>query len=232
MSGPAGQNAVVQTDRPDNWFADDEWSLRVSRNLSGYELALYGYDGYWKSPAGFDPLAGRATYPRLRVFGASLRGTLGQGIASLETGYYDSLEDRKGSNPLVPNSEWRWLAGYEQEIIRNLTAGFQYYIEAMQEYDRYLDAHASLATARDEYRQVATMRLTWLLLNQNLTLSLFNYWSPSDEDGYVRPIVEYKLTDAWLVTAGANLFWGQDEHTFFGQFENNNNIYVGCRYSF
>ncbi len=228
----AGKEAVTRVERPDDWFNDEEWSLRISRNLAGYELALYGYDGYWKSPVGFDPVADKATFPRLRVFGASLRGTLGKGIASLEGGYYDSLDDRDGRDPLVPNSEWRGLMGYEQELVRDVTVGFQYYLEAMQQHDRYRDSLAATATARDELRHVLTTRLTWQLLNQNLTLSLFNFWSPSDQDGYLRPVAEYKLTDAWQVTAGANLFWGEDDHTFFGQFENNNNLYAGIRYSF
>ena len=228
----AGKDTVVSADRPDDWFNDDEWSIRVSRNLSGYELEFYGYDGYWKNPVGFDLSSGQVTFPRLRVLGASLRGSLGPGIASLEAGYYDSLDDRDGSDPLLPNSEWRGLVGYEQEIMRNLTAGFQYYLEILQEYDRYRDSLASTATARDELRHVITTRLTWQLLNQNLTLSLFNFWSPSDRDGYLRPVAKYKLTDAWQVTAGANLFYGEDEHTFFSQFTNNNNLYAGIRYSF
>ncbi len=228
----AGEDAVIKVDRPDDWCSDDEWSLRVSRNFDGYELEFYGYDGYWKSPAGFDPASGKATFPRLRVFGASLRGTLGKGIASLEAGYYDSLDDSNGKDPLLPNSEWRGLVGYEQEVVRDVTAGFQYYVEALQKYDRYRDSLASTATARDEFRQVVTTRLTWQLLNQNLMLSLFNFWSPSDQDGYLRPALTYKITDAWQVTAGANLFWGEDNHTFFGQFTNNNNLYTGLRYSF
>jgi len=228
----AGKDAVVSADRPKDWFDDDEWSIRVSRNLSGYELELYGYDGYWKSPVGFDLSSSQATFPRLRVLGASLRGSLGNGIASLEAGYYDSLDDSDGSDPLLPNSEWRGLVGYEQEVMRNLTAGFQYYLEVLQEYDRYCDNLTATAMARDELRHVITTRLTWRLLNQNLTLSLFNFWSPSDHDGYLRPVAEYKLTDAWKVTAGANLFYGEDDHTFFSQFSNNNNLYAGIRYSF
>lgn len=228
----AGQDAVIKVDRPDDWFEDDEWSLRFSRNLSGYELALYGYDGFWKSPVGSDPVAGKATFPRLRVLGASLRGNLGQGIASLEAGYYDSRDDSNGNDPLVPNSEWRGLIGYEQEVVRDFTVGFQYYLEAMQQYDDYRDSLSSTATARDEYRHVVTSRLTWQLLNQNLTLSAFCFWSPSDRDGYLRPVVEYKLTDSWLLTAGANLFWGEENDTFFSQFSKNNNLYTGLRYSF
>jgi hypothetical protein len=228
----AGKDAVVRAVRPDKAFADDEWSLRISRNIAGYEWAFYGYEGYWKSPVGFDPDIGKATFPRLRVLGASVRGNFGKGIASVEGGYYDSLDDRDGDDPLVPNSEWRGLVGYEQEVMRNVTAGLQYYLEAMQDHARYLEGVTSSAKARDEYRQVMTVRFTWQLLNQNLMLSLFNYWSPTDQDGYLRPVISYKLTDEWQLTTGANLFWGADDHTFFGQFAKNNNLYAGLRYNF
>jgi len=228
----AGQDAVVEVDKPDEWFSDDEWSLRMSRNLAGYEVALYGYSGYWKSPAGMDPNTFLATFPALNVYGASLRGALGSGLFNLETGYYDSRDDRDGNDPLLPNSEWRWLAGYERELARDFTGAFQYYVEALQDYDAYRDNLPDGQAAKDQYRQVLTMRLTKRLLNQNLTLSLFTYWSPSDQDGYLRPNVAYKVTDALLVTAGANLFFGSDEYTFFDQFAKNNNIYAGIRYSF
>ena len=68
--------------------------------------------------------------------------------------------------------------------------------------------------------------------NQNLTLSLFVYVSPSDQDTYLRPIARYKLTDDWLLVGGGNLFYGKYDHTFFGQFENNNSLYAAVRYSF
>ncbi|MDT8441692.1 MAG: hypothetical protein RQ723_08520 [Desulfuromonadales bacterium] len=228
----AGRDDRLRVERPDEWFGDDEWALRLSRNLAGYELALYAYDGFWKSPAGFNPVTGRTTFPRLRSFGASLRGTLGQGIGSLEAGYYDSRDDRKGSDPLVPNSEWRALLGYEQEVVRDLTAALQYYLEAMQEYGAYRRTLPPGSSARDELRHVLTLRLTRQLLSQNLTLSLFNYWSPSDRDGYLRPLAEYKLTDAWQLSAGANLFWGAKKSTFFGQFADNSNVYAAIRYNF
>ena len=35
-----------------------------------------------------------------------------------------------------------------------------------------------------------------------------------------------------MVDAGVNDFFGREEHSFFGQFENNSNIYVGVRYNF
>jgi hypothetical protein len=228
----SGRDAIVAVDKPDAWFEDDEAAVRVSRTLKGYELALYGYHGFWKSPQGMDPASGRATFPRLAAGGASLRGIAGSGVLSLEGGYYASRDDRDGADPMVPNGEVRFLAGYEREVVRDLTASVQYYLEHMDDYDAYRANLPDGMAPRDEDRHLVTLRVTQRLLNQNLTLSLFAYYSPSDDDGYLRPAARYKLTDAWLLTAGGNLFFGEDPHTFFGQFEDNSNLYAGARYSF
>ncbi|GEM_PF-240899 len=228
----AGRDAVADPETPGDWFSDDEIALRARRTIGGWELALYGYEGFWKSPEGFNPVTARARFPTLGVYGVSARGGLAGGLVSFEAAQYDSREDRDGRDPFVPNSQKRLLVGYEREIARNLQASVQYYAEIMDDAGAY---RATLPTGmhpRDDVRQVVTLRLTRLALNQNLTLSLFLYVSPSDRDGYLRPAVTYKATDDWLFAAGANLFFGRDDHTFFGQFEKNNNIYVAVRRSF
>ncbi len=228
----AGRDAPVHLDRPDDWFHDDELALRLSRNVFGYELALYAYDGFWKSPGGLDPVTFEAVCPELSVYGASVRGTVGRGIGNMEIGYYDSREDRRGDDPFTRNSEFRFLAGYEQEVARDLTAGVQYYVEWMMDYDQYMASLPSGTHAADEDRHVLTLRLTKLLLNQNLNVSLFTYYSPSDSDVYFRPKVHYKVDDHWSAEVGGNVFVGEEDHTFFGQFEKNSNVYVAARYSF
>lgn len=228
----AGRDAVIDADQPDDWFEDFELAARLSKNIEGYELALYGYRGFWKSPVGFNPTSGRVASPRLNSYGASLRGSLGGGIFNLETGYYDSRADRNGNNPQQPNSEMRYLLGYEREVAKELTAGGQFYLEQLLDYDNYRSTLQGGQRVRDEYRQVVTVRLTKLLMQQTLTLSLFGYWSPTDEDFYLRPNLKYKLTDNWLLTAGGNLFGGAESHTFFAQLEDNSNLYAGLRYSF
>ena len=242
LGARAGRNAVIDPDKPDEWFDDDEIAMRVSRNAMGYELAAYAYDGYWKTPQGMDPTTMTAFFPKLSVYGASVRGGLGKGLINLEGGYYNSKDDSDGVDPFVPNDEVRGLVGYERELMKNLAIGLQYYVEHMQNHDNFKSnlpegqntGHdsSSEASAKEEDRQVATIRLTKQALNQNLTLSLFAYYSPTDQDAYLRPIIKYKVTDAWLVTAGGNVFIGENDHTFFGQFEKNNNVYGGVRYSF
>lgn len=228
----AGQDAVVEPEMNDEWFVDDELAVRLSRNLAGYELNLYGYRGFWKSPQGLNPATMAPTFPTLGVYGASIRGAIGKGLFNIEGGYYDSVDDNAGTDPYVPNDEARILVGYERELMRDISGALQYYVEILQDYDEYLVGVSPDQSARDEERHVVTIRLTQQAFNQNLILSLFAYYSLSDSDGYIRPIVKYKLTDEWLLTAGGNIFLGEEEDTFFGQFVENNNIYVGARYSF
>jgi hypothetical protein len=227
----AGRDAIVHTDRPNRWFRDDEIAMRLYKNISNYEFALYGYNGFWKSPAG-QTASGQALFPDLNVYGASVQGAVGKGIGNAEVGYYDSADDRSGKNPLINNSEMRYLVGYTQEIGTDFTAGMQYYIEQVLQYSQYKRVMPTTVAARDEYRQLLTLRLTKLLMNQNLRLSLFTYFSPTDKDSYLRPNVNYKVSDNLSMETGANVFFGDYPHTFFGQFEDNTNIYTAVRYSF
>jgi hypothetical protein len=228
----AGEDAVIYPRKRDEWFEDSEISFRLYRDIESYGLALYGYNGFWKSPMGFDPQAGKATFPRLSVYGLSARGKVWKGIGNIEMGYYDSRDDRSGKDPFVPNNQFRFLAGYEQELAKDFTVGVQYYLEQMLQYGAYNRTLPRGSHAADEYRHVITLRLTKLLMYQNLKLSLFTFYSPSDQDVYVRPNIHYKITDHWSAEVGANIFFGEKDHTFFGQFQNDTNVYLGIRWGF
>lgn len=228
----AGRDAVVNVHKPDDWFKDSEISMRIYKDISGYEIAFYGYNGFWKSPAGMDMVRQKGIFPDLAVFGGSIRGQLKKGLFNLETAYYNSKDDTSGSNPLIPNSEIRLLAGYEQELARNFSGAFQYYLEYMKDHGSYRATLPAGSHPKDKNRHVLTMRLTKMAINQNLTLSLFCFYCPSDKDAYFRPNIKYKLSDSLMVTAGGNFFTGSDDHTFFSQFEKNSNVYTGIRYSF
>ncbi len=228
----AGQNAVIDAEQRDELFQDHEISARFYRPILSYEGALYAYHGFWKSPEGYDPALMKNYFPGLNSYGASVQGALGSGLVNAEAGYYDSREDRAGTNPFVPNSQARFLAGYEREAAKNLMAGVQYYVEWMMDHDDYLAGLPTTDTARDEFRHVLTLRLTWMLMNQNLILGLFTFYSPSDNDAYLRPAATYKFTDHWSATVNGNWFIGENDHTFFGQFRYNSNVNLAIRYSF
>jgi hypothetical protein len=228
----AGRDSIFHDHKPDDFGTDSEYALRLTRNIEGTELALYGYHGFWQTPEGVDPLVPVLIYPELSIFSASIRDALWGGIGHLEFGYYDSRDDPSGDNPNVRNSEFRFLAGFERELSQDFTGGIQYYLEYMQDYEEYERHLPEGMNKKDEYRHVLTLRLTRLMMNQNLTLSFFTYYSPSDSDGYMRPKISYKINDEWTAEVGGNIFFGSDDHTFFGQFKENTNAYVSLRFSF
>ena len=227
----AGRDAIQHTNKPDRWFRDDEIAVRLYKNINNYECALYAYRGYWKSPGGLNAAGTQAIFPDLNVYGASVRGDVGKGIGNLEFGYYESDDDQSGKNGNINNSELRFLVGYSQEIGRDFTASLQYYLEYMMDYERHKNSSPA-GLSRDRDRHLVTLRLTKLLMNQNLRCSLFTYYSPSDKDVYMRPNINYKVSDNLAVEAGANIFFGDYPSTFFSQFQNNSNVYAALRYSF
>jgi hypothetical protein len=229
-TGLSGQENQLSAQTPDQWFEDDELALRLYKNVKNYELVLYGYHGFWKQPAGLWD-SGEYIFPKLSALGFSARGRVGQGVGNIEFAYYRSEDDTGGTDPLINNSELRYLMGYNQDLARDFNASFQYYVEQILDYDAYEDSLTE-GTARDRFRQVITLQVTQLLMNQNLELSFCAYVCPSEVDAYLKPKIQYKWTDDITVETGANIFIGEDVYTFFGQFEDNTNVYAALRYSF
>ncbi|GAB4259965.1 MAG: hypothetical protein Kow0092_08530 [Deferrisomatales bacterium] len=218
------EDPPVDPSRPGRTLGNSQLAGRLYGTFGGWEAALYGYQGHFGQPRGFDPGRGRPFFPELQAWGASLRGALLGGIGNVEAAWYRSLDDEDGDDPFVANSELRALVGFAHEVGPDQTLGLQGYLE------RALDWPAPGFTDRN--RWWLTARYTGLFLQQNLTASLFVFYSPSEDDAYLRPKLQYKLTDEIRVTVGGNWFLGAHDDTFFGQFEDNTNLYARLRYSF
>ncbi|ABM62191.1 hypothetical protein [Halorhodospira halophila] len=219
-------------DDPDSFPDDGELAARLTHRIGSAELAGYFYRGFFPQPE--EQANDRLTHARLNAYGASIRDRLGPGIANAEVGYYDSVDNRDGDRSVqVPNSEFRALLGYTWEAATNFDVGLQYYLEWLQDYDD-LEARwqADDDLLPEEYRQVLTTRLTYSVWRDNLIGSLFAFYSPDDEDYYLRPSVRYRASDALSYSVGGNLFGGDSDHTFYGQFKRDSNLYARVRYRF
>jgi len=226
-----GKNNRVNFIKPADWVKDSELALRIYKNIRGVELALYGYRGFFKDPAGVNA-SRQATFPALAVYGASARGEILGGIGSAELAYRDSLDDRGGTDPNIENSQLRLLFGLTREIVTNFTAGLQYNLERNLDFDALRKSLPQGAVLKDENRHLVTLRLTQLLFLQKLKLSLFTFYSPSDEDAYFRPSLFYEVNDNLTFSLGGNIFLSKKNHTFFGQLQDNTTGYLRIRYSF
>jgi hypothetical protein len=217
---------------PEQKLENGETALRLSRAVGRVKVSLYGYWGFWKNPYGFSPadttMAGSMShfyYPSLNAYGASARGGAFGGVAWIEGGWYDSADDRDGVDPTIPNSEMRAMAGYERQWWSDFTGGLQFYWEGTQDYN-------ANEYVKDENYTLLTLRLMQMLRYQTLKLSAFTFYSPSDEDAYIRLAVGYDYTDELNLTVGANLFQGNDQRTLFGMNEDNSNAFLRVRHTF
>ena len=129
--------------------------------------------------------------------------------------------------PFNRNDEVRFLAGYERDLGGDLTIAFQY------NFERKLRSSA-LSTGASEQRthHVITQRITKQLWQQTFTFSLFNFYSPSGNDGHLRLKLSYKINDAVKLEGGFNFFYGRTDETFFGQFQKASNVSAAMKVSF
>ncbi len=218
-------------------FENTELALRLYRNLWGFDTAVYAHRGFFRTPGmrpddPFSPTQVTLFFPRLAVYGASAQGNALDGVVSLEAGYYDSVDDRSGWDPAVANSTARYLVGYQRQLWSEFTAGVQYYGESLLDYSAYRSTLPAGFPAQDRLRQLLTMRLTQMLRYQTLKLSLFAFFSPTDQDYQIIPEARYSFTDALWGAIGGNIFGGEEETTFLGQLGKNDNMYVTVRYEF
>ncbi|MGB3726522.1 MAG: hypothetical protein WA981_12195, partial [Glaciecola sp.] len=212
-----------------------QWSMRIASTVNGVEYAAYGYKGRWTTPVGSyssGDLTGLLYFPQLRTYGASARLPLANGIFNAEFSVYNSIEDRDGNKPNIANDQSKLLLGYEQELVKNLTGSVQFYLEHTRQYHQYINNVLFENTASEQNRQVTTLRLTHRAMQQKLSTSLFVFYSPSDNDAYLKPSIQYRHNDNWQYSVGANLFYGDKDHTFFGQHQQNSNAWLRITYNY
>jgi hypothetical protein len=222
---------VRQPIRPADLIENGEVAVRLSRDVGGYALTIYGYRGFYKSPEGIRD-GGVPFHPELSVYGASVRGAALGSVAWVEGGFYDSRSDRDGTDFSVPNSSVRYLGGVERQIAGDFTLGVQFYGESMLHYGAHAAALPPGWPGIDEHYQLLTLRVEKLLHYQTIRLSLFVFASPSEEDTHVRGLASYRMSDDVEVAIGANTFAGSEPFTRFARFDQNDNVYARVRYSY
>jgi len=222
---------------PTSKWDNTEIALRAYRNMAGLDASLYAYRGFFRQPSMLpdsmlSPIRITLFYPELSVYGASLQGRALDGIVSFETGYYDSRQDRSGTDPMVPNESTRFLIGYQKQFWEDFTAGMQYYTVYMHDYSNYKINLPSGFPQEKRLQDFLTLRLTHLFMHQTLRLSFFSFWSLSDGDYMLNPEIKYNFSDHIWAAIGGNIFGGGENWNQFGSLDKDDNFYVQVRYEF
>ena len=219
----------LDPEKPGHSIEDGELAMRLFRRVGAAELALYGYLGFFKQPNAVNE-NGRPTYARMNSLGASYRRPFLGGLVNLEASHYRSVDDTSGRDPNIPNSQTRTLVGFERELLTSFTGGVQWYTEYLHNYNALKESAPVPETLPSRWYHLITLRLTYRAMQDRLTLGLFTFYSPTDDDYHLRPNVSYRVNDAWRLTFGANLFSGRHPYTPFGQLRESDNAYLRVRW--
>lgn len=227
---PALTNRV--TEKPSH----GDMGLRIYRDVGGWDAAAYLYRGYQRTPSVRPDSMSAPTrltffYPELSTYGASLSGRVGEGVVSLEAAYYDSRQDRAGTDFAVPNSQTRLLIAYQLQPWEDFSLNLQYYAEHMHAYDAYRASLPPGFPADKRRSHTASLRATQFLLHQTLRLSVYASRNTSTGDYFINPELRYSFTDRVWGALGANVFGGKPWGPF-GQLARDDNLYVQLRYEF
>ncbi|MCK4956182.1 MAG: hypothetical protein KAS49_01010, partial [Candidatus Cloacimonetes bacterium] len=82
----------------------------------------------------------------------------------------------------------------------------------------------------DEFSNTATFLASKTFINETLELSLFSYYGINNEDMLLRPKLSYDLSDGFNVLLGTDIFIGDKGN--FGQYDENDMVYMKVRYDF
>ena len=134
FSGPSATITLRDRQKPEVTSGNTELALRLYRRVGNFDVSFYAYRGFSRTPGILpdpsSPERGTRVYPHLSGYGASVqRNSLG-GVLSLEAGYYDPSESDTHDVLGVPESQKRFLVGYQKEIQRDFNLGVQYLAES------------------------------------------------------------------------------------------------------
>ena len=193
---------------------------RIKWQYNNIEMAIYGYNGYLTTPNGVTS-DGQFFFPKMNSLGASFISPTSKGILKGELAHYNISQLQNQSNS-HSQDQTRILIGYEQELIKDLTASTQLYVEHNEQ--------TNLINRKN--RTLVTLRLNYTMWQQTLNASVFVFYSPSDKDAYIKPNITYKFNDDWHFSLGANLFMGKHHYSFFGQHQDNSNAWVNIKWNY
>ena len=163
-------------------------------------------------------------YHRLPLIGASFSKAVGGAVIRGEGAYY--FEKRFSSEDLLINGVKEkdyahYLIGYDHSWF-GVNVSMQFIQEYIPDYEE--DIH------NEEFQSTTTFLASKTFINETLEVSLFSYYGINNEDALLRPKLSYDLSDGFNVLLGSDIFIGENGN--FGQYNNNDMVYIKVRYDF
>jgi hypothetical protein len=216
---------------------NSELFLRYSTLSTGMDIELVGGYFWYDDPAlhverDLDPetmeirrLTIQPQYHRVSMAGGSFSMPAGpfllRGEGAYYSGRYFQTLDPLVSDAVVRKDNLHYMAGIDYTF-----AGIRMSAQFIQEYILGYDRNIR----NDELESTMTFLARKDYFREKLWVELFSYIGLNHGDALVRPKATYYFADGFEVLGGANIFIGDSGR--FGQFSDNNMLYIKLKYSF
>jgi len=229
--------------KPEKKLSNGEAAMRFHTKVGDTtDLALYAFKGFWHQPdkgitmmpanvTPTNPMGLTIKYPRLNNYGLTVQDTFLGGVLSLEGGYYHSIDDNAGTDPFIANSQYRYLIGYEHELMTDVTLALQWYGEIMKNHAGYL-ATTMDPVPQPKHRKIVTANIRALWMNQTLTTSLFVMGVGDGGGRMANPDINYAVNDSFSVNVGGHIFWSGPDTWMLGTMKHDDNVYANVKWTF
>jgi len=251
----------AQEELPEQNIGNAEYAARLRGTIGTVDIEAVVFDGYDQLPTydieidtdlsaavldGEKPLHLIKYYQRYQAYGGSLAWTIGSFSLRGEGAYYtprrylyriddsllkvdniisayDLLLDYVDHEWGVEKPSWSAVGGVDWR------EGTMIYVNMQYVHTQILDYEDDLLY--DENEGFVTLKLQTMWLDEELTVAANGAYNTWQGDWYIKPYVNYKLTQNLSAELGSQIFSG-DEETRFGDMDDNDFVYTLVNYSF
>lgn len=177
------------------------------------------------------------THPWVDFYGFNFARPLGPFVFRGEGGYYPSRyfdyipenqSELMTSNFLTRRPFLQGMLAAEYQLTGDIDLGMQYIHERILDYAEYLIA--------DEDNRLVSFLLRGRFRNETLLPYLLTLYNLDNESYLSRLLLDWKYADSFTITLGMDLLGGEQDAASgqfnFGQFAENDNVYLKLTYDF
>ncbi|MDY6916155.1 MAG: DUF1302 family protein [Candidatus Cloacimonadota bacterium] len=193
-----------------------------------YELiAAYIWDdnpAQHMHPQPDDSILIKPQHHRLPLAGVSLgKSVLGAVIRSEAAYYFDKkfAAQDMAAQGIAERDYIHYLVGYDHSWW-GANVSWQFIQEYIMDY--------SAKIINDEYTSTITFQASNTYHHEKIEVSFLGYYGINEQDALVRPKVSYELSSGLNLRLGIDLFYGEGGN--FGQYDQNDMVYMKLRYDF
>lgn len=225
--------AVEKPERPDDLFADDDYGLRWSAFLGGWDLTLNYFYHFRDNPVPFARVSADESvridqqYRRTHLFGATVSNSFGAFTLRSEVGYSTDAHflaagegDRDG---VVETGELSYVVGLDWNGPSDVFLSGQVF-QSLVEPD-------SSRLQRDKLQTDFTFLARQSYFYRTLTAEIVLTQNANLGDGIVEPRVEWQYSSNLSFELRGAIFFGDDRGRF-GQFDALDRMVVAIEYGF